>query len=198
MPLMIAAGAFVVGWILAKITGLISKRAAENETPNEHHQIRSLEASLRVAQKKADDMSEQFESTCIDFNALKEEHEQLESEIGDREQALERARKAIKDETAKVHELRRELTNRAEAKIRAEAHAKDVETELSVMQAGSNAMKDEVDRLSAEREDLSTKLEAATGSFEQLTDHSRDDRSLDDNRPDDDESRSSEEFLPDC
>lgn len=188
MPLIIGAGAFITGWILAKLAGLISKRAAKTETPSEHHQIRSLEASLRVAQKKADDIAEQFESTCVDFTALKEAHEQLESEIADREETLDRARKAVKDETAKVHELRRELTNRAEAKIRAEAHAKDCETELSVMQAGTSAMKDEVDRLAAEREDLSHRLEAATGSFETLIDES----------PDDDENRSSEEFLPDC
>jgi len=188
MPLIVGAGAFIVGWVLAKIAGLLNKRSVAGETPNEHHQIRSLEASLRVAKKKAADVTEQFESTCVDFNALKEAHEELETDVQEREAALERARQAIRDETRKVHELRRELTDRAEAKIRAEAKAKDIETELDVMQAGSSAMKDEVDRLSAEHQDLTDQLHAATGTFEHPLVETAEDE----------DDRSSEEFLPDC
>lgn len=189
MSLAIGAGAFVTGWILSKLAGLSAKRAAAGETPTEHHRIRSLEASLRVAQKKAEEMSEQFESTCVDFNTLKEAHEELEVEISGRETELTNAKQAIRDETSKVHDLRRELTTRAEAKIRAEAHAKDIETELSVMQAGSTAMKDEVDRLAAEHEDLTTRLHEATGSFE---------HPMDETVEEEDRNQSSEEFLPDC
>jgi len=188
MPLVIGMGAVFLGWLLAKIGGLFSKKDAAAETPNEHHQIRSLEASLRVAQKKAAEVSEKFESTCVDFEALKQEHDDLERALEEREAALNEAKQAIRDETAKVHDLRRELTNRAEAKIRAEAHAKEVETELSVMEAGSSAMKDEVSRLSAEREDLTNRLHAATGTFQQPMIET----------PDDDENRAPEEFLPDC
>ena len=188
VSLAVGAVAFIVGWVLAKIAGLLARRAAAGETPSEHHRIRSLEASLRVAEKKADTMTEQFESTCVDFTALKEVHEQLESAFADREADVSSAQQAVRDETAKVHDLRRELTNRAEAKIRAEAHAKDVETELSVMQAGSHAMMDEVDRLAAEREDLTNRLHEATGSFQHPMDEAADEE----------KDRSSEEFLPDC
>jgi len=187
-PLAIGAVAFVVGWVLAKFVGVFRKHDPASETPTEHHHIRSLEASLRVAQKKADDMAEQFESTCVDFNALKEEHEQLEADVETRESALTVAQQAVRDEAAKVRDLRRELTTRAEAKIRAEAKAKDAETELSVLHAGSSAMKDEVDRLAAEHEDLTNKLHAATGSFVHPMDETTDE----------DPDRSSEEFLPDC
>jgi len=185
MPLVVGVVAFLVSWILAKLAGLVGKRGAAVETPGEHHQIRSLEASLRIAQKKAVEVSEQFESTCVDFTALKEAHEALEAEVNEREAALENAQEAIRDETRKVHELRRELTDRAEAKIRAEAKAKDFETELDVMQAGSNAMKDEVDRMAAEHQDLTDRLHAATGTFVQPF-------------VDDEDDRSSEEFLSDC
>jgi len=188
MPLAVGVVAFLVGWALAKIAGLVNKRSVAVETPSEHHQIRSLEASLRVAQKKAAEVAEQFESTCVDFSALQEAHEALEAEVQERESALADAQEAIRDETRKVHELRRELTDRAEAKIRAEAKAKDIETELDVMQAGSTAMKDEVDRLAAEHRDLTDRLHAATGTFEHpLTD-----------TVEDDDDRSSEEYLPDC
>lgn len=188
MPIVAAVLAFVVGWMLAKIAGAFKKRDTALETPSEHHQIRSLEASLRVAQKKAHEMAEQFEATSCDFNSLKEAHEELESIFADKETKLTEAEKAVKDETAKVRDLRRELTTRAEAKIRAEAHAKEVETELSVMEAGSSAMKDEVSRLSEEHKDLTDKLHAATGSFESPLDESSDD----------DRNQSSEEFQPDC
>jgi len=188
MPLIFGAVAFIVGWILSKFVGSFRSKDAAIDTPNEHRHIRSLEASLRVAQKKADEMSEQFESTCVDFSALKEEHERLESEVEERETALTDAQKAIRDEAAKVRELRRELTTRAEAKIRAEAKAKEAETELSVLHAGSSAMQDEVDRLAAEHENLTSKLHAATGTFAHPMDETADD----------DPDRSSEEFLPDC
>lgn len=188
MPLIFGAVAFIVGWILAKFVGSFRKKGAAIDTPSEHRHIRSLEASLRIAQKKADEMAEQFESTCVDFSALKEEHDQLEAEVADREAALSDAQQAIRDEAAKVRELRRELTTRAEAKIRAEAKAKDAETELSLLHAGSSAMQDEVDRLAAEHEDLTNKLHAATGSFVHPMDESADD----------DPDRSSAEFLPDC
>lgn len=187
MPLVVGVVAFVVGWAWAKIVGS-SKRDVAGNTPNEHHHIRSLEASLRVAQKKAADVSEQFESTCVDFNALKDAHEVLEAEVKERETALEDAQQAVRDETRKVQDLRRELTDRAEAKIRAEAKAKDIETELDVMQAGSTAMKDEVDRLAAEQRNLTDRLHAATGTF---------DSPLAETLEDEDD-QSSEEYLPDC
>ncbi len=151
MPLAVGVVAFVFGLVLAKIVGLLRRRGAAVEPPTEHRQIRSLQASLRLAQKKADEMAAQFESTCVDFNALKEAHEELESAFAAREATLAEAEKAVRDETTKVQELRRELAERAEAKIRAEAQVREIETELSVMEAGSRAMRDEVGRLDAER-----------------------------------------------
>ena len=188
MPLIVGAVAFVFGWIMAVLVGAARKRDAASATPNEHHQIRSLEASLRIAQKKAEEMTEQFESTCVDFDALKEEHDKLAAEIEAREAALDEAKRAMRDEATKVRELRRELKARAEDRIRAEAKAREAETELSVMQAGSSAMQDEVARLSAEREDLTNRLHAATGTFVlQVPEAAKEDSD-----------RSSEEFLTDC
>ncbi|MFQ5634705.1 MAG: hypothetical protein ACE5G3_05170 [Gammaproteobacteria bacterium] len=184
----VVVAAFVAGWLLAKIAAAAGGRGASGEQPDEHHRIRSLEASLRVAQRKAEEMTDQFEATSVDFNALKQSHEELGTVIAEREAEVLDARQATREEAAKVRRLRRELTARSEAKIRAEAHAKDVETELSVMHAGSTAMKDEVDRLAAEREDLTNRLHAATGTFPNPMDEPADD----------DRERSSEEFMPDC
>lgn len=187
MPLAVGVIAFVFGWGLAKIIGLFRRKGPAVEPPTEHRHIRSLEASLRVAQKKADEMAEQFESTCVDFNALKEAHEELESAFVEREAKLAQARQAVRDETTKVQELRRELTERAEAKIRAEAQVREIETELSVMEAGSHAMSDEVGRPAAEDEQLAEQPRAATGGVAHPLDAAEDD----DDWP-------AEEFLPDC
>lgn len=187
MPLVIGIVAAVLGWVLSKLDSRFAKRGAARDTPSEHRQIRSLEADLRIARTQVADLGDKFESTTRDLTALKEAHEKLEQDARERGAELERARQALRDETTKVHELRRELTTRAEEKIRAEVRAKDFETELTVMQAGSTAMKDEVERLAAERAELTQRLHAATGCFEHGLEEAN-------TRGDD---RPSEECLPD-
>jgi hypothetical protein len=59
----------------------------------------------------------------------------------------------------KVNKLRRTLTDRAEETIRANAKARDSETELSVLKAGASAMYDEVDRLESEQKELTNRLQ---------------------------------------
>jgi len=197
----VVVAAFVAGWIVSKVAARLRGKKTADQTPDEHHQIRSLEASLRVAQKHVEKMKDQFEETCVDLNALKETHEKLEEAFEDRGQELDAANDAVRCESTKVRQLRRELTNRAEAKIRAEVHAKAVETELSVMEAGSSAMHDEVERLAAERQDLTDQLVAATGSFERellATDSSEIAAPAADDERETSPRRSSEEYLPDC
>jgi phage-related tail protein len=146
-------------------------------------------------------MKNQFEATSVDFNALKETHEKLEAAFEDRGQELDVVNDAVQFESKKVKQLRRELTTRAEAKIRAEAHAKAVETELSVMEAGSSAMQDEVERLAAEHQDLADKLHAATGSFEsELLEEASSESAAPEasDEPEQRWNRSSEEYLPNC
>jgi septal ring factor EnvC (AmiA/AmiB activator) len=185
--LAIAVVAFVFGWVGAKIAGPRNGRDPAVEAPSEHRHIRSLQASLRVAQKKADDMTEQFDSTCADFNSLKEAHEELEAVFAEREARLVEAEEALRDETTKVRELRRELTERVEATIRAEAHAKEMETELSVMEAGSRAMRDQVSRPAAGRDGPPDKMRAVKPGVAHRP-----------QAPADDDSVSTEEFLRDC
>jgi chromosome segregation ATPase len=189
----IAGAAFATGWLVSMLSRLKDRTNASEKTPDEHHQIRSLEASLRVAQKHADDMKGQLEATTVDFNALREAHEKLEDSFDLRGQELQEASDAIRQESRKVKQLRRELTTRAEDKIRAEARAKHVETELSVMQAGSEVMKHEVNRLDAERQGLTDQLHAITGTFEESL--------LAGEAPDDQEPaelKKADDFVPDC
>jgi chromosome segregation ATPase len=197
----VIVAAFLAGWALSKVAAKLRGNKAADQMPEEHHQIRSLEASLRVAQKHVGEMKNQFEATSVDFNALKETHEKLEAAFEDRGQELDVVNDAVRFESKKVKQLRRDLTTHAEAKIRAEAHAKAVETELSVMEAGSSAMQDEVERLAAEHQDLADKLHAATGSFESELLEEASSESAAPEASDEREqrwNRSSEEYLRNC
>lgn len=192
LPLIVGVGAFIVGWIAAKISSYFIRRSVYLETPDQHHQIRSLEASLRVAQKKADQSVGQFETISAEIDALREQHETTENLLQERAVKLGDLKQGMHDETAKVRALRVELVGRAEETIRAEYATRQMETELSVMHAGSEAMSDEVDRLAAEHETLSTRLDMfETGTFAARPQSS-------DDADDPELKRSEEDFLPDC
>jgi hypothetical protein len=99
-------------------------------------------------------------------------------------------RDAVKSESKKVVELRRTLTDRAEETIRANVCARDSKTELSVLQAGTEAMFSDAE---TEREELTNRLKALD---EQLSDESgaerkETDKSAQDNTPLD-------QYLSDC
>ncbi len=191
-PLIVGVGAFIIGWIAAKISSYFSRRAATFETPDQHHQIRSLEASLRVAQKKADESIEKFTTIAAELDDLCEKHEAAEQLLNRRDVELCDQKQVISDETAKVRSLRVELADRAEQKIRAEYTARQAETELSVIQAGSAAMSDEVDRLASEHETMSNRLVMyETGSFPARPKES-------DDADESELSPPEEDFLPDC
>ena len=80
--------------------------------------------------------------------------------LAERDQKIERLRESLHDECAKTQGLRHELTNRAEETIRASVRVKDAETELSVARAGSDAVLEQIQRLAAEREELTGRLRA--------------------------------------
>ena len=188
----VGVGAFIFGWIAAKVFAFLFRRSATAEALNQHHQLRSLDASLRVAQKKADDSVEQLEMLTAEFDDLREKYAEAEDLLYKREVQLCDQKQAMNDETTKVRALRVELVDRAEEAIRAESATRQVETELSVMHAGSEAMSSEVGRLAAEHESLSTRLDMfETGAFTKLQPQS-DDADKPENE------RAEEDFLPDC
>ena len=73
-----------------------------------------------------------------------------------------------------------------------------METELSVMEAGSDAMKNEVSRLAAERQDLTDRLHAATGTFAQGFEKVSLDEPAGDEQNDEGLKRATGEYLTDC
>ena len=165
-PIILCTGGFLLGWITSVLVSSIFKRPAGTDTRDEHHQIRSLEASLRIAQKKAEEATAQLEQATVAMDEMQEQLETAENLLYKREVELCDSKSAVGDETAKVRALRVELSCRAEDTIRAECAAREFETELSVMQAGATVMSDEVDRLSTEHATLTQRLDVyETGTF---------------------------------
>lgn len=160
LPLLLGFVAFLIGWLAAKFAAYVGSRAAGIEVPEHDHLIRSLEADLRVIKKGAEDATEKLATSTQELETLRASFDELEQTIQIRDEELEEMRKAVKDESKKVVELRRTLTDRAEETIRANVTARDSETELSVLKAGTSVMFDEVDRLETERKELTDRLKA--------------------------------------
>jgi len=160
VPLVLAFVAFIVGWLAAKFAAYVGARAAGLEIPEHERTIRALEASLRVAKKDAAKAVEKLSTSTVKLDTLHVSTDELEQTIQFQEEELDTMRSAVKSESKKVAELRRTLTDRAEETIRANVIARDSETELSVLKAGSEAMFEDAECIEAQREDLTNRLKA--------------------------------------
>lgn len=141
-----ASGSFVVGVLFTRLA-LRSENRAKLGEDRRDFLIRQLEADLRVAQRRLDEYSTQLETkseaydesmaTVLDLNAL------LETRDGE----VEHLRKEVKGAVKKTHELRRELTDRAEETLREHVRAEEARTELDIAIAGSDAIVSEFTRI---------------------------------------------------
>lgn len=160
MPLVLAAVAFLAGYVLATIGSAISGRGRKSpeEKSERDRRLRALEAELRVAQRKLDESGQAEETWRADRGELMAEIESLRDEAATHEVQLQDLQSQLQDECSKTQTLRTELSSRAEEGIRAQVALRDMETELSLAQVGSEVVRDEIDRLAAEREELTDRL----------------------------------------
>jgi len=159
VPLLFGFLAFLLGWVAAKLSAYAGARADGIEVPDHHRAIRALEAGLRVARKDAEATTEMLVASTQELETLQASLDDMEQTAQFHEDELDDMRQTVKSESKKVVELRRTLTDHAEETIRANASARNSETELSVLKAGASAMYDEVDRLETEREELTNRLQ---------------------------------------
>jgi len=161
MPLVLAATAFLAGYVLAKLGALISgrrgKKGPEAASDRDRH-LRALEAELRVAKRKLEESEQAQEVWKAERGELTAEIESQRDEAATHEVQLQDLQSQLVDECSKTQTLRTELSSRAEEGIRAQVALRDMETELSLAQVGSEVVRDEIDRLAAEREELTDRL----------------------------------------
>lgn len=151
------------GWILGRIGSWLGQRratAGRGRQADANHRTRSLEADLRVAQRKAEEAE-------LALERQREQHEAVMRELNDkrgllaaRDAEVAQLRESLTSECSKTQGLRAELTTRAEENVRARMRVKEAETELSVARAGADAAVEQVQQLAAERKELTGKLRA--------------------------------------
>ena len=133
----VAIGAFVLGWLVAKVSAALAGKIQARKRDPRDDRIRNLDAELRIAQTDAakvrDDLARRAES-------LKETQQLVvnrDTVITSQKEMIDRLRADLKESVKKTRELRAELTHRAEENVRSEVKLREVETELSVVQASS-------------------------------------------------------------
>ena len=166
-PIVLGVTAFVAGWIIAYLSRILGGDfAGKGETDarqgraSTEHRVRALDADLRVAQKAVEEMEDDLTVTKAELRTMNEESEIMRKTLERRDAQLAEAKKNISEECLKTMELRKELTGRAEETIRANVQIKNIETELDVIQAGSDVVAEQFKRLTEEREDLTDRLRA--------------------------------------
>lgn len=170
-------GSLVLAGIVARLLAGRRERREESEDPR-WRRIRELETDNRLLQRKLDDLSGELESRQTESVQSRDESDQLNALMADKDAQLVELRRELKSAVAKTRELRLELTNRAAETIREHVRAEEAQTELAVMRAGSDAVVSEYSRLQQERERLAgrmSELEQELVSEKDLL--ARDDRS---------------------
>jgi chromosome segregation ATPase len=131
-------GAFVLGWVVAKIGSYFGNRVrARNRDPRDDR-IRSLEAEHRVAKSDAEKVREELAARDKDLAAAKQTVAERDKALEEQHRENERLRRDLRDSVKKTRELRAELSDRATENLRSEVKLREVETELSVAQASTD------------------------------------------------------------
>jgi chromosome segregation ATPase len=138
--LLIAGGAFLGGWIVAKVGALLGRRFSAGDRDPRDDRIRSLSADVRVAQTAAEKTRAQLEETAKELTETQKIVKVRDDLIEGKESLIKRLKDDLKESVMKTRELRSELTERATEHVRSEVKLREVETELSVVQAGSDLL----------------------------------------------------------
>jgi chromosome segregation ATPase len=136
--LLLAVGAFLLGWILASISARISRRYTARKRDPRDDRIRSLEAEHRVSQVSTEDLRNKIESSSKELQAARDETAKRDGIIRNQQVEIEKLTSDLRDSVRKTRELREELRDRATENLRSEAKQRELETELSIAQASTD------------------------------------------------------------
>jgi chromosome segregation ATPase len=134
----VAIGAFVLGWVVAKVSAALAGKIQAKKRDPRDDRIRNLDAELRIAQTdaaKARDEKDKQEESLTETQRLVADRELA---IVSQQEKIAQLRADLKESVKKTRELRAELSNRAEQSVRSEVKLREVETELSVAQASTD------------------------------------------------------------
>ena len=133
----VAIGAFVLGWLVAKVSAALAGKIQTKKRDPRDDRIRNLDAELRIAQTDVGKTKEELEKQVEALSETQTLVSSRETVIVNQKQTIEQLRADLKESVMKTRELRAELSKRAEQSVRSEVKLREVETELSVAQASS-------------------------------------------------------------
>ncbi len=137
-PMLIAGGAFLLGWIMAKISAALGRRFKAGKRDPRDDRIRSMDAELRIAHGEVNKLKTALEEQEKEIAKVQKFVEARDEEALKRTGVIEKLTNDLKGSVQKTRELRTELTDRATENIKSEVKLREVETELSVAQASSD------------------------------------------------------------
>ncbi len=134
----VAAGAFLLGWLVGKIGAYIGSRVSARKRDPRDDRIRNLDAELRIAQTNAETSGVNIERLKAELEEKQEHAERADSVIVQQHQKIDKLRRDLKESVLKTRELRAELANRATENVKSEVKLREVETELSIAHASTD------------------------------------------------------------
>jgi gas vesicle protein len=134
----VAAGAFLLGWIVAKIAAYFGNKFKARTRDPRDARIRSLDAELRVAQGSNEKANAKLEQEAKALKAEKEQLAERDQTIENLTDTVTKLKADLKESVIKTRELREELQERAAENIKSEVRLRDIETELSVARASTD------------------------------------------------------------
>ena len=138
--LIVACGAFLVGWILSAVSTRMGGRLRASKRDPRDDRIRELEAEVRIAKSNATDSRSDLEKLEDELKETAVGIERRDFVISEQQAKIDQVANDLKESVIKTRELRAELAERATETVHAEAKIRQVETELSVAQASSDLM----------------------------------------------------------
>ncbi len=138
--LILVVGAFVTGWLVAKVSAWIGARFTTVDRDPRDDRIRSLEAELRIARSDKNKADEARDAKDREIGELNSRIDAQDAQLKMRQDEVERLRADLRESVQKTHELREELSDRAEENLRSTVKLAQIETELSVARASSDLM----------------------------------------------------------
>ena len=150
--LIASAVSFVAGAVFIRMVSGRDTARKTGEDPR-NHRIRELEADLRLAQRRLEEYTDQLETKTREVDDSMATVHDLNALLEERQSEVEVLRGEVKGAVQKTRELRRELTDRAEETLREHVRAKEAQTELEVVRAGSDALVSEFTRVQQESDE---------------------------------------------
>ncbi len=148
------------GSLFTRLLGRGANRPKGKRADDLHHQIRGLEADLRVAQRTSEQVRAERDALTAELGKTAAELAALKDRSSGHAEIVRKLKAEIQHECAKTSKLRLELADRAEEMVRTHVQLRDVRTELGVSQVGSDVDTDQIVRLERERDNMSTTVAA--------------------------------------